>query len=244
MPRPPRSISAGAGNFAVLGSSTVTSAGATAITGDVGVSPGTAITGFSPAIVTGTVHAGDAVAAQAHSDLGTAYGIAAGQACGTSLTGQDLGGLTLTPGVYCFASSAALTGTLTLDAGGDPAARFLFQIGSTLTTAVGSTVNLTGGGFGANVFYQVGSAATLGGNNAFTGNILALTSIGLSTGASIRCGRALASNGAVTLDTNTITIDGTGCQPVILPVAEPGAVALFGTLAMLGLTVRRRMAGV
>jgi len=161
---------------------------------------------------------------------------------------------------------------LTLDAGGDPAARFLFQIGSTLTTAVGSTVNLTGGGFGANVFYQVGSAATLGGNTAFTGNILALTSIGLSTGASIRCGRALASNGAVTLDTNTITIDGTGCQPVILPVAEPGAavtldtntitidgtgcqpvilpvaepgaVALFGTLAMLGLTVRRRMAGV
>jgi len=204
--------------------------------GDVGVSPGTAIAGFPPAIVSGTVHAGDAVAAQAPSDLGTACGTQPVRPAAPRSRGRIWRGLTLTPGIHCFASSAALTGTLTLDAKGDPAAHFLFQIGSTLTTAVGSTVNLTGGGFGANVFYQVGSAATLGGNTAFTGNILALTSIGLGTGASIRCGRALASNGAVTLDTSTITIDGTGCQPVLLPVAEPDATALFGALAMLGLT--------
>ena len=128
-------------SFAVLGGSTVTNTGPTIITGDLGVSPGTAVTGFPPGIVTGgTIHAADAVALQAQSDTTTAYNDLAGQACTIDLTGQDLGGLTLVPGVYCFSSSAQLTGALTLDAEGDPNAVWVFQIGSTLTTASNSSV--------------------------------------------------------------------------------------------------------
>ncbi len=199
--------------FAVLGGSTVTNTGATTIHGNLGVSPGSSITGFPPGLVTGgTTHAADAVAMQAQNDLTTAFNMAAGEPCGNVLTGQDLGGLTLTPGVYCFASSAQLTGILTLNALGDPNAVFVFQIGSSLSTASNSSVVFTNGGQGDSVFFQVGSSATLGTNTAFAGNILALTSITLTTGSTINCGRALARNGAVTLDTNNVSIDTAGCE--------------------------------
>jgi len=190
--------------FAVLGGSTVTNTGPSVINGDLGVSPGSAVTGFPPGIVNGTVHAADAVAGQAQSDLTTAYNDAAGRACQFALTGQDLGGMTLTHGVYCFTSSAQLTGTLTLDAQGDPNAVFIFQIASTLTTASASTVNLINGAQSCLVYWQVGSSATLGTTTTFRGNIFALTSSTVTTGTTVD-GRVLARNGAVTLDSNTIT---------------------------------------
>ncbi len=193
-----------AASFAVLDGSTMTNTGASVLTGNWGGYPGLAITGFPPGTINGTSHAGDAVAAQAQSDATVAYNNLAGQACDFNLTGQDLGGRTLIAGVYCFSSSAQLTGTLTLNAQGNPNAVFIFKMGSTLTTASNSKVVMTNGGTGCNVFFQVGSSATLGTNTSFTGNILALTSITLNTGASINAGRALARNGAVTLDTNTI----------------------------------------
>ncbi|MDQ2947628.1 MAG: ice-binding family protein, partial [Acidobacteriota bacterium] len=193
-----------ASTFGVLGGSAVTNTGLSIVNGDLGVSPGTSITGFPPGVVVGTIHVNDAVAAQAHADATTAYNALAVQACNTVLTGQDLSGKTLTPGVYCFASSAQLTGTLTLDALGDPNAVWVFQIGSTLTTASGSTVNIINGGSSCNVFWQVGSSATLGTTTSFKGNILALASITLTTGAS-NSGRLLALTGAVTLDTNAVT---------------------------------------
>lgn len=195
-----------AASFAVLGGSTVTNTGGTVVNGDLGVWPGLAITGFPPGIVVppGTTHAGDAVAQQAQSDVTTAYNALAGQACNTDLTGQDLGGLTLTPGVYCFSSSAQLTGALVLDAQGNANAVWVFKIGSSLTTASNSSVVFINGGQSCNMFWQVGSSATLGTTTAFAGNILALQSITLNTGASLD-GRALARNGAVTMDTNTVT---------------------------------------
>jgi type VI secretion system secreted protein VgrG len=190
--------------FAVLAGSTVTNTGPSVIVGNVGVSPGGAITGFPPGSVTGgTIHSNDAVAIQAQSDLTTAFNSLAGATPFTDLTGQDLGGLTLTPGVYHFANSAQLTGTLTLNDQNDPAAIFIFQIGSTLTTASSSRVQFINGG-ADNVYWQVGSSATLGSSTVFAGNILAEASITLITDASIACGRALARTGAVTLDTNFI----------------------------------------
>lgn len=192
-----------AAGFSVLAGSTVTNTGQSVVTGDLGVSPGSAVTGFPPGIVTGTIRVNDAVAAQAKSDAGTAYNNLAGQACDTILTGQNLGGLTLTPGVYCFASSAQLTGVLRLDTQGNPDAVFIFKMGSTLTTASDSVVRITDDGNICNVFWQVGSSATLGTNTLFGGNILALTSITATTGANIN-GRAIALNGAVTMDTNNI----------------------------------------
>ncbi len=199
-----------AGNFAVLAGSTVTNTGATVIDGGgVGLSPGTSVTGFPPGIVTPpfTIHAADLVSLQAKNDLSAAYNAAAGLVPTQDLTGQNLGGLTLTPGVYFFASSAQLTGNLTLNDLGNPNAQFVFQIGSTLTTASNSSVTTINGGTmpGSTVFWQVGSSATLGTGTDFEGHILALTSITLTTGANILDGSALAINGAVTLDTNHIT---------------------------------------
>ena len=192
-----------ADSFAVLAGSAVTNTGPSVITGDLGVSPGTAISGFPPGLVNGAQHSADAVAAQAQTDLVTAFNDAAGQATDGALP-ADAGGLTLVPGVYTASSTLGLTGTLTLDAQGDPNAVWVFQVGSGLTTASSSQVLLTNGASPCNVFWQVGSSATLGTDSTFVGNILALTSISATTGATID-GRALARNGAVTLDTNTIT---------------------------------------
>jgi len=194
-----------AGNYAVLAGSTVTNTGASSIVGEVGVSPGSAITGFPPGQIGGggTAHSNDGVTQQAQIDLINAYNDLAAQTSTLDLTGQNLGGMTLTPGVYTFTTTAQLTGTLTLDAQGDPNAVFVFQIGSTLTTASSSAVLLINGGSSANVFWQVGSSATLGTGSQFAGDILALTSITVTTGASVS-GRLLARNGAVTLDTNSV----------------------------------------
>jgi len=227
-----------ASSFGVLAGSTVTNTGSSVITGNVGVWPGTAITGFPPGIVTGgTLHAADAVAQKAQADLTAAYNQAAGLVPTTILTGQNLGGLTLTPGVYFFSSSAQLTGTLTLNTLGNPNAVFVFQIGSTLTTASNSSVIFTNSLTDKNVYWQVGSSATLGTTTKFSGNILALTSITMNNGASIGCGSALAINGAVTLNNNVI---GGGCGATST-VPEPGTVGLMGTgLAILLGSVRRR----
>jgi len=212
--------------FAVLGGSAVTNTGPSTITGDLGVSPGNAVSGFPPGLVAGgTIHSADAVALQAQRDVTTAYNALAGQACDTVLTGQDLGGLTLTPGVYCYAAAAQLTGTLTLDAQGNPSAVFIFQIGSTLTTASNATVRVINGGSPCNIYWKVGSSATLGTATTFVGNILALTSITLTTGANIS-GRALARNGAVTLDTNTGSFAAcTTATPTPTPTATATATA-------------------
>lgn len=193
------------GPFVVLGGSTVTNTGPSVLNGDLGVAPGTALVGFGlPAVVNGATHANDAVARQAQADLTTAYDVAAGQAVTRDLTGTDLGGQALPAGAYRYASSAQLTGTVTLDAQGDPNAQFVFMIGSTLTTASASSVVLINGASPCNVFWQVGSSATIGTTTAFQGNVLALTSISVNTGASV-IGRTLARNGAVTLDTNVLS---------------------------------------
>ena len=211
-------------SFAVLAGSTVTNTGPTVVTGDLGVSPGTAITGFPPGLVIGTQHAADAVAAQAQSDLTIAYNDAAGRPCDSNRSGQDLGGRTFTDGTYCYDSSAQLTGTVTLNGQGDPDAVFIFQIGSTLTTASNSTVALINGAQACNVFWQIGSSATLGTNTTFVGNILALTSITLNTTARLN-GRALARNAAATLDSNVITraTCAPDAEPTPTPTAEPTA---------------------
>jgi len=201
-----------AGDFAVIAGSTVTNTGPTVINGgDVGVYPGSAVTGFPPGSVAPpyTIQEGpvNAFELQAQDDLTTAYNQAAGLAVTESLTGEDLGGLTLTPGVYFFSSSAQLTGTLTLNDQGDPNALFVFQIGSSLTTAPNASVLTENGGSmpGCDVFWQVGSSATLDTGTSFEGHILALTSITMNTGATILDGSALARNGAVTLQSNDIT---------------------------------------
>jgi hypothetical protein len=199
--------------FAVLAGSAVTNTGLSVIDGDVGVSPGTSITGFPPGSVTppGTINNKNAAANQAQIDLTTAYNALAGLSPTSTLTGTDLGGLTLTPGVYFFASSAQLTGTLTLNAEGLSNALWVFQIGKTLTTASVSAVSIINPGPDDALYWQIGSSATLGTGTDFEGNLLAKASITLNTGATDNCGRVLAENAAVTLDTNTISI---GCADV------------------------------
>lgn len=195
-----------AGKFVVLAGSTVTSTGATALTGDVGVSPGTAVTGFPPATMTGATHAGDATSAGAMADLTTAYNDAAGRTQAPVSVAGNLGGRTLSPGLYKSTSSLAISsGDLTLDAGGDPNAVFVFQVASTLTTSTGRTVILTNGAQASKVFWQVGSSATLGTKSVFKGTIMADQSITLKTGATLN-GRALARIGAVTLEGNSVVL--------------------------------------
>ena len=196
-----------ADTLSVLGASAITNTGSSVVTGDLGIWPnnGSSITGFPPGIVVGAVLPGNAVAMQAQSDLSSAYNDLAGRACDTVLTGIDLGGEVLGPGVYCFTSTAQLTGNLILDAQGNADALFIFQIGSSLTSASNASVELINGGLNCNVYWQVGSSATLGTTTNFAGSILALTSITLNTGAAVS-GRLLARNGAVTLDTNDAAI--------------------------------------
>jgi subtilisin family serine protease len=191
--------------FAVLGASTVTNTGGSVVSGALGVSPGTAVTGFLPGlVVSGTMHSADVAASAAQDAVTTAYNSLIDQVCTRDMTGQDLGGQTLTAGVYCFSSSAQLTGNLTLNAQGNANAVFIFKMGSTLTTASASSVVMSNGGSPGNVFWQVGSSATLGTTTSFQGNILALASITVTTGSRVN-GRTLARNGAVTLDTNAVT---------------------------------------
>ena len=194
-----------AGSFAVLAGTTVTNTGPSTISGDLGVSPGTAVTGFPPGTVTdGTIHSADGVAESAQSDLTTAYNDAAGRSPTANVPAFIGAGQTLAPGVYKASSSLEVGGSLTLNAGGDPHAVFIFQAPSTLITDSATSVVLTNGAQACNVFWQVGSSATLGTASAFAGSILALTSISVNTGDTI-AGRALARNGAVTLDDDTIT---------------------------------------
>jgi len=216
-----------AANFQVLGGSTVTNTGATVVAGELGTSPGTTITGFPPGIVTegGKTHMGDALALQAQNDVALAYNSSAGQPCNTHLPGQELGGKTLTPDVYCFSSLAQLTGQLVFDAQGDVAAVWIIQIPGGLSTASNSSVVVTNGGGVCNVFWIVGESATIGAGSAFAGNILALTSITMATGASLS-GRAFARNGAVTLDTNTISKPPCAQAPAPNPVPIPSHVSV------------------
>lgn len=221
-----------ADTFAVLGGTTVTNTGATVITGDLGVSPGT-ITGFPPGVVTGgTIHIADSIANQAHDDAATAYAQLAGLAFTQDLSGLDLGNRTLGAGVYRFSAAAALNGVLTLDGAGT----YVFQIGSTLTTGV-SSFNLINGASATNVWFQVGSSATLGTGTSFAGTIIAAASDTLASGVSVN-GRILALGGTVTLDTNQIAN--------VTAVPEPAASVLLASglalLSVIGLRARRRAA--
>jgi ice-binding like protein len=248
-PPPLTDLGTGAGNlgaastFAVLGASTVTNTGATIVGGNLGVSPGTAITGFNvsankplvgpgtltdgPGLVTGTINAASPAAVAAHADAAILYGDLVARPC-TSTFGAvaPIGGLTLTPGVHCFPTSAEVTGQLTLN--GPAGSIWVFKIGSTLTTAVNSSVAVTGGARDTDVYWAVGSSATLGTGTAFTGNILAVASITLTTGASVS-GRALALNGAVTMDTNNVSavscLSSGTCLAAPLPTPRPRAVS-------------------
>jgi len=206
-----------AGNFAVLsGTPNITNTGPTWISGQMGISPGCAVTGFPPG-TSGAQHRCDAVALQAKTDLTAAYTRTANAPCPAShnLSGQNLGGKTLVPGVYCQTTAPTLTGTLTLNGAGV----YIFQIGSTLITATGARVVLIGGAQPCEIFWQVSSSATLFPSTAFVGNIMALTDIHMQTQATLE-GRALARNGAVTLDTNRIIQPG-GCGYNAPPIGTP-----------------------
>lgn len=191
-----------ASNFAVLSSSTVTNTGNSLLIGNLGTSPGSAIVGFPPGKVIGTISAGGTVAIRAHTDASIAYGILSSTTCTTNEPSvANIGGQTLKPGVYCFPTSAAIDGPLTLSGNGV----YIFKIGSTLTSATNSNVVLTNGALASNVFWQVGSSATLGTNSVLKGTIIAYSSITSTTNTTVD-GRLIALNGAVTLDTNHITV--------------------------------------
>jgi hypothetical protein len=228
-------------SFAVLAGSTVTNTGSSVIDGNVGLHPGTAVTGFPPGLVNGTIHVANFSALQAKNDLITYYNTLTTVPCTADLSGQDLGTVgPLIPGVYCFSSSALLTGPLVLDAQGNAAAVFVFRIGSTLTTASASSVTLINGGDRCNVNWRIGTDATLGTGTSFIGNLIALSSITLTTGADIIGGRALARNGAVTLDTNDISIAPCAVVPPVPTLTTWAAIALSGLLALGGMAALRR----
>jgi hypothetical protein len=230
-----------ASTFGVLAGTTVTNTGPSVISnGDLGVSPGSAVTGFPPGTVSGTIHSADAAAASAQTDLAAGFADAASRT--PTVTGlSSIGSQTLGPGIYNAASSLGVNGVLTLDGEGDTGSVFIFQIGSTLTTASASTIVPENGAQACNIFWEVGSSATLGTGSTFLGNILALTSITVTTGDTIS-GRALARNGAVTLDDDTITVP-PPCPETTIPVASPpivaGAAGIAG-LAWGGWFVARR----
>jgi len=205
-----------AGTYAVLGASTVTSTGPTVVNGDLGVWPGTAyVAGTPAATVNGSVHAGDVIAQHAQASAAIAYKDAAGRSTAPIGVAGDLGGQTLAPGLYKSTSSLAITGTLTLHGTGV----YIFQVGSALTVNTGSMVVLSGGATADNIFWQVGSSATLGTTADFKGTIMALASVTLATGARLD-GRALALNAAVTLDSNNVTVPiGSNTVLVVLPPA-------------------------
>ena len=211
-----------AANYSVIGGQTVTNTGPSVLDKSVGLAPGSAVVGFPPGTVLapGTIQAANAVALQAASDLTTAYLDAAGRAVEFTQANPDLTGLTLIPGVYAATAKAplSLSGALVLDGQNDPAAVFIFQTDSTLITASGSSITLINGASPCNVFWQVGSSATLGSGSAFVGNIMALTSIAAQTGATIQ-GRAMARNGAVTLDNNVFTSTTCALAPGGAPAA-------------------------
>jgi hypothetical protein len=194
-------------SFAVLAASTVTNAGPTIVTGNLGVSPGTAVTGFGPGTgtVVGTIYAGDPTSAQAQLDLTVAYNNAAARAPGA--IPANIGGLVIAPGVWRAPVSLAITGNVTLDGQNNPNSVFIFQMASTLTTSVNSTVTLINRANACNVFWQVGSSATLNTASVFKGTIMALASVSIGTGANIN-GRALARNGAVTMLSDVVTVTG------------------------------------
>ncbi len=230
---PPVSLGSAA-NFAVLAGSTVTNTGPTMITGDLGLSPGTAVTGIPPGQVVGAIHTADSVALQAKNDLTSAYDDAAARPT-TATVPVELGGTTKTPGVYeSPAGTFGITGTLTLDAQGDPNAVFVFKAASTLITASESSVTLINGARSANVFWKVGSSATLGTYSIMRGNVMALASITVTTGVTVD-GRTLARTAAVTLDTDTITrptgvqqpIDTTTSLTTSVNPAAPGQPVTF-----------------
>lgn len=206
------------------------------MTGDLGVFPGTAVVGFPPGTVNGAIHAGDAVADQAAQDAETAYNQAAGEPCDFTLSDPDLGGETLLPGVYCFTvSQVGLTGTLTLNANGDPNAAWVFKTGSTLTTASNSAVVLIGGASPCNnnnVTWQVGSSATLGSATSFVGNILASAPVTLNTGAT-STGSLYGNTGAVTLDANRVSTCGGagGLAGPALSTTPSGPVPVGGNIS-------------
>ncbi len=213
--------------FGVLAGSTVTNSGPTTVVGNLGVSPGTAIIGITgiapggPGTVTGTIHSADAFAGQAQTELTAAYNTAAGLPS-NGLNPPDLGGTTVTPGVYTSPSTLGITGTVTLDGQNSPNPVFVFQVGSGLTTATGSNVLLINNATAANVYWQVGSSATLGTSSTMAGNIMAQASVSLDTGATLN-GRALARTGAVTLLSNSIV---TPAGPGPAPIPAPSSLVL------------------
>lgn len=225
-----------ASSFGVLGGTTVTNTGSTTVTGDLGVSPGSTYTGFPPGLVIGgTIHLADATANQAHADAVAAFDVLAAETLTANLTGQDLGSRTLTSGVYFFSSSAELNGVLTLDGLGDSNARFHFQTGSTLLAAANSQLLLTNGAQAQNVYWKIGSSATFLTSAELAGTFLAAASITAGTGATID-GRLLALNGAVTLDTNSITV------PSAVPEPAATAVLIAGLIGVVAVSRRQKRA--
>jgi hypothetical protein len=222
--------------FVVLGGSTVTNTGPSVLNGDLGVSPGTALPGFDTAVLNGAVHANDGVAAQAQLDVTTAYDVAAGEPVppANDLTDQDLGNRILLAGNYSFSTAAQLTGPLTLDAQGNPNARWVFNVGSQLTTASASSVLLINGASPCNVYWRVGTSAVLGSTTQFKGNLMALASISLNNAATVQ-GRLLARNGQVSLINNVI--DGSMCgtsSSAPSPTPSPGDTTTPGGTAAPG----------